>query len=206
VVGLIVVAPVLLLPVLAWGGGGELDRSSYPDEWQEVAGLLADDPGPVAVLPWTGSYRGYDWNDRRAVLDPAPRYFPGEVLIDDRVLLDDEVVGAEDPRVEVVRRALAAAEPGPALRAAGVRWVLVEKGLPGVPEQGSFEGRVVHDGEDLALIDLAAGDAAASSPTGADIGSGTTVLIVIGHAGTAVCLLLGWGARIRRGRDLRHVM
>ncbi len=203
VVGLIVIAPVLLLPVLAWGGGGELDRSSYPAEWDDVADLLADDPGPVVVLPWTGSYRGYDWNDRRAVLDPAPRYFPGEVLIDDRVILDDEVVPAEDPRVEVVRRALAAADPGAALRAAGVQWVLVENGLPDV---AAIDGRVAHGGEELTLIELAGDDPPAATSVGRDIGSGTIVLIATGHAASAVCLLLGWGFRIRRGRDLRHVM
>ena len=202
-VGLIVIAPVLLLPVLAWGGGGELERSSYPAEWDDVADVLADDPGPVVVLPWTGSYRGYDWNDRRAVLDPAPRYFPGEVLVDDRVLLDDEVVPAEDPRVEEVRRALTAADPAAALSAAGVRWVLVEKGLPGV---SPIEGRVAHDGEELTLIDLGTGDPPASSPIGGDIGFGTFVLIVIGHTASGVLLLVGGRVRIRSGRDLRHSM
>ena len=83
------------------------------------------------MLPWEGAYRGYDWNHRRAVLDPAPRYFPGEVLVDDRVLLDDGTVPAEDPRVEDVRRALAAADPTEALEALDVHWVLVEKGTPG---------------------------------------------------------------------------
>ncbi len=117
VVGLLVVAPVLLLPVLAWGGAGELERSSYPAEWDDVADALGDEPGRVVVLPWEGSYRGYEWNHRRAVLDPAPRFFPGEVLVDDRVLLDDSAVPAEDPRVEDVRRALAAADPAAALRA-----------------------------------------------------------------------------------------
>lgn len=202
VVGLIVAAPVLLLPVLAWGAGGELERSSYPREWDEVADLLAGAPGTVVVLPWTGSYRGYGWNDGRAVLDPAPRYLPGEVLVDDRVLLDDQVVPAEDPRVEVVRRALAADDPAEALRAAGVRWVLVEKGLAGVV---AVAGETVHDGDGLALVDLEAGGEVSAGPLDGGTGSGTTVLVVVGHALSGVCVLLGFGATIRRGSDLRHV-
>lgn len=202
VVGLIVVAPVLLLPVLAWGGNGELERSSYPAEWETVADLLADDPGTVVVLPWTGSYRGFDWNHRRAVLDPAPRYFPGEVLVDDRVLLDDRVVPSEDPRVEPVRRALAAEDPVAALAAIGVRWVLVEKGLAGaVP----VEGRVVHDGDGLTLVELA--DLADEGTRGVGSGPGTRsiVLVLLAHAGSGVCFLAGLAARIRGGSDSRHV-
>ena len=201
VVGLIVAAPVLLLPALAWGANGELERSSYPAEWDEVAALLGDDPGRIVVLPWAGTYRGYDWNHRRAVLDPAPRYFPGEVLVDDRVLLDDGVVPAEDPRVEEVRRALAADDPAAALAALDVHWVLVEKGrIDDVPE-----GEVVHDGDELTLVEMSPASSSAPVGGGASIGSGTIVLIVIGHAVSVVLLLAGATARIRREGDARHL-
>jgi hypothetical protein len=201
VVGLIVAAPVLLLPALAWGANGELERSSYPAEWDEVAALLGDDPGRIVVLPWAGTYRGFDWNHRRAVLDPAPRYFPGEVLVDDRVLLDDVVVPAEDPRVEGVRRALAADDPTAALAALDVRWVLVEKGrIVDVPE-----GEVVHDGDELTLVEMPPASPSAQVSGGDSIGSGTVVLIVIGHAVSVVLLLAGATARIRREGDARHL-
>ena len=62
--------------------------------------VLHDDA--TVVLPWAGSYRGFDWNHRRAVLDPAPRFLPGTVLVDDSVRLVDRVVPPEDPRVEAV--------------------------------------------------------------------------------------------------------
>jgi len=202
VVGLIVAAPVLLLPVLAWGAAGELERSSYPAEWSEVAAALGDDPGRVVVLPWTGTYRGYDWNHRRAVLDPAPRYFPGEVLVDDRVLLDDDSVPAEDPRVEEVRRALAAADPAAALRAIDVRWVLIEEGMAQVRPP---EGRVVHAGDELTLIELDPGDPAAGSSDDDGPGSGSFVPVVLGHSASVVLLLIGGTIRIHLGRDVRHL-
>ncbi|WP_141002866.1 hypothetical protein [Nocardioides humi] len=138
---LVVVAPVLLLPSLAWGALGELQRSSYPQAWEDVADLVGSGDTTV-VLPWEGSYRGYPWNHRRAVLDPAPRLLPGEVLVDDRVLLGDRVVPPEDPRVVAATLALADPDPAGALRANGVRWVLVERGMgePDVPV-----GAVVYD-------------------------------------------------------------
>jgi hypothetical protein len=201
VVGLIVAAPALLLPALAWGAAGELERSSYPAEWAEVADLLGDDPGRVVVLPWEGSYRGYDWNHRRAVLDPAPRYFPGEVLVDDRVFLDDRAVPAEDPRVEELRRALTAADPAAALVALEVRWVIVEKGRSDVDVP---DGDVVHDGAGLSLVELSP-DGSSGGGSAADIGSGSIVLIVIGHAVSLVLLLIGATVRIRGEGDLRHL-
>ncbi len=69
----------------------------------EVAG---GPDGAVVVLPWEGSYRRFGWNDGRATLDPAPRMLPGEVLVDDRIVLDDEVLPGEDPRLAEVTKAL----------------------------------------------------------------------------------------------------
>ncbi|KAA1417859.1 hypothetical protein F0U44_14515 [Nocardioides humilatus] len=201
VVGLVVVAPVLLLPALAWGAGGELERSSYPDEWAEVSDLLGDDPGRVVVLPWEGAYRGFDWNHRRAVLDPAPRYFPGEVLVDDEVLLEERTVPAEDPRVEQVGTALTADDPAGALRGIGVRWVLVEKGMGTV---AAPQGDIVHDGEELVLIDLSAGDPPVAETDDGESQIRSNVLIWLGHAAAGVCLLVGCVVRIHYGRDLRH--
>ena len=148
---LLVAAPVLLLPSLAWGLHGDLDPVQYPAEWDRVASLVGSEGGAVVVLPWTGSYRGFAWNHRRAVLDPAPRFLPGEVLVDDRVFLDGTVLPSEDPALARVGRALGSRDPAGALRALGVRWVLVEKdqGVTGVPR-----GTVVHDGRSLELREL----------------------------------------------------
>ncbi|WP_182526404.1 hypothetical protein [Nocardioides dongkuii] len=181
VVGLLVVAPVLLLPSLAWGGFGTLQRSSYPEEWEQVATLLEEaGPGRSIVLPWRGSYRGFDWNDRRAVLDPAPRFFPGEVLVDDRTFVDDAVVPSEDPRVREVTTALAGPDPAAALRAAGVRWVIVEKGMPAgaVPA-----GASVHDGPGLSVVDLGEPSRLPADPrvpVGVLLANAAMILLLIG--------------------------
>ncbi|MFL6159240.1 MAG: hypothetical protein ACJ72D_24405 [Marmoricola sp.] len=147
----VVAAPLVLLPSMVWGLHGDLRPVHYPAEWSEVAAQVRGHDGAVVVLPWTGSYRGFAWNDDRAVLDPAPRFLPGEVLIDDRVLLGRTVVPSEDPFLARVGAALDRADPAPRLRALGVRWVLVEKGN-GAPDLAG--GTVVHDGRWLRLIDL----------------------------------------------------
>ena len=144
--------PALLLPSLAWGLADKLAPSSYPDEWGTVADIVSSgDDGRMIVLPWHGSYRGCEWNRNQAVLDPAPRYFPGEVFVDDSVVLEETVLPPEAPVVLAVEHALGTDDPSRALRALGVRWVLVEKGMAVGPVP---EGEVVHGGKELDLVDL----------------------------------------------------
>ena len=166
VVGLLVVAPVLLLPGLGWGLGGDLQRSSYPPAWQAVADHLAADPGTTVVLPWTGSYRAFAWAHDRSVLDPAPRALPGEVLVDDRTYLTDQVVPAEDPRSDAVRAALSATDPVAALRGLHVRWVLVEAGLGARPTPAQLRSAgatTAYDADGLVLVDLGPSDGPVST-------------------------------------------
>ncbi|GAB3859260.1 hypothetical protein GCM10028801_20390 [Nocardioides maradonensis] len=166
VVGLLVVAPVLLLPTLGWGLGGDLQRSSYPPAWEVVARRLAEVPGTTVVLPWTGSYRAFPWAHDRAVLDPAPRALPGEVLVDDRTYLTDQVVPAEDPRSDAIRVALSAADPVAALRGLHVRWVLVEAGLgarPTVEQLHRHGATTAYDADGLVLVDLGPSERALST-------------------------------------------
>ncbi|GAB2878860.1 hypothetical protein [Nocardioides pacificus] len=188
VVGLVVVLPVLLLPSLAWGAAGRLEPVDYPQEWFDVASLLEQEgPARTVVLPWTGSYRGFEWNDHRAVLDPAPRFFPGEVLIDDRVLLGEDVIASEDPALERVTAALAAPDQAAALRAEGVRWVLVEKGhrTGRIPE-----GDIIHEGQGLRLLDLGA-TVAPDRPITGRTGIATAMLL------TGLVVGAAWVTRVR---------
>ncbi len=195
---LLVVAPLLLLPGLAWGALGDLPRSSYPQAWEDVADLVGPHDTTV-VLPWEGSYRGYAWNHRRAVLDPAPRLLPGTVLVDDRVLLADRVVPAEDPRVVAVTRALADTDPAGALRAQGVRWVLVERGM-GEPEVPA--GRIAYDGGGLRLVDLSGGGPVTS--VAGDDDRLRHVLVSIGQTCAFLLLLTGAAWILRSGSNGHH--
>jgi hypothetical protein len=203
VAALLVAAPVLLLPSLAWGAG-DLERSTYPDDWQVVAEALDAEPEAVTVvLPWAGSYRSFDWAADRAVLDPAPRYLPGEVLVDDRTYVDGSEIASEDPRARAVLTALDAGSPeavGEALRGLGVRWVLVEQGQV---EQPVPAGEVVHDGADLVLLDLASGDSPVALPTDRP-GQGDHAAVVIAGQVCAFVLLIGASAYILRPRSNRR--
>jgi hypothetical protein len=180
--------PLLLLPSLAWGLGGDLAPVSYPPEWQHVRRELASagaGNGRVVVLPWQGSYRGFAWNGRHAGLDPAPRFFPGDVLVDDRLYLTDRVIASEDRYLRGVGAALSAPDSAGRLRHLGVRWVVVEKGQGTTLGRAAPQGRIVHEGTDLTVIDLGpAGRYQGSQlPTwtivGADLGAGLVLVSTV---------------------------
>ena len=161
----LVLWPILLLPSLAWGISGYYEPVDYPAEWAQVSSKISYlGPNPVTVvLPWRGGYRGFAWNDRHASLDPAPRFFPGEVLVDDRLLFRDRVLGSEDARLRQVRAALDAPDPAARLWDLGVTSVLLHK-HNGVAVGEVPAGHVVHDGADLLLVQLAdTGDATAET-------------------------------------------
>jgi hypothetical protein len=149
--------PALCLPSLLWGLNGDLRPVTYPGEWFAVASLVdrdvQDRGGATVVLPWHGTYRGFDWNGSRAMLDPSPRFFVGEVLIDDRIYLRDQALANEDPRLEAITAALAEQSPADALTEQGVARVLVEKGN-GVLDDDVPEGVVVHDGRGFTVVEL----------------------------------------------------
>jgi len=155
---LAVLAPVALLPSLAWGLGGTLRLTDYPAEWATVRHAVDADPAPgaVLVLPWS-TFRGYPWNDRTPLLDPAPRMFDRLVITADDVRVGPVTIGGENPRNRRIAALLAG--PGPldpaALRAAGVRYVLVERDQPGAEAFSRVHGAVeVHRGESLVLMRL----------------------------------------------------
>jgi hypothetical protein len=169
--------PLFLLPGLAWGLLGTLRPSSYPSEWGRVASVMdqvgADD-GRTLVLPFS-TYRRYDWNHDRAVLDPAPRFFPGELVTEDALVVRGGVVAGESRTARRVRRALAtgdAAELRDVLAREQVRWVLLQKGVPGSADVRLPEGRTVVDGSELRLVDMAL-------PTSLSRGRGARVIAVV---------------------------
>jgi hypothetical protein len=140
--------PIAALPDLAFGGAGRLLPARYPADWDAVARAVAASPGEVVSVPFR-LYRRYEWNADRTVIDPAPRYLPAEVLVDDTLQVGPIVVAGEGPRAAMIRRLLAEERP---LARAGVPWVLVQHNSRELLPTTTLEGLVpVYQGRYLAL-------------------------------------------------------
>jgi hypothetical protein len=185
---LLVLWPVLCLPSLAWGLRGALTPVDYPREWETVAAQMG--ARPTVVLPWYGGYRGFRWNDRTASLDPAPRYFAGPVLIDDRLFLDDRALPSEDPMLAAVGRALGSRDPAAALTELGIAQVLLEKGN-GVGPDDLPDGEVLHDGPDLRLV-------AIEGPAGFERSGPPRIPVLAADVTALLAVFLACASQIRR--------
>lgn len=152
---LLVLVPLAAMPDLAWGAAGRLQPVAYPEDWQAVRRVLAAevDSGDVVSLPWQ-SFRVFGWNDDRVLLDPAPRWLPTPVVVDDTLVVGDVQVSGEDPRAADVAAALASGQPAvQALPPLGVGWVLVQQGTPGKVDPELLAGaEPVYSGRDLTLL------------------------------------------------------
>lgn len=123
-----VLLPLLAFPSQGWGLGGFLSVSEYPAGWGRLAARLDDlDVGEdrVAVLPFS-TYRRFAWHDR-AVLDPVPRFFPGEMVTDDSLLVPEGRVRGESGLAARVRDAGSPGDLARVLREGGVRWAVVHE-------------------------------------------------------------------------------
>ncbi|MEV6334188.1 hypothetical protein AB0M12_05675 [Nocardia vinacea] len=122
---------LLVLPLfdLAWGVGGALKPVHYPVGWQRVAERI-DGPGDVAVLPG-GMFRKFPYSGKVAVLDPAPRMLPRDVLQTGELPVHGRTVAGEGTRAREVETALLHGDSARRLGELGVGWVLVERTTPG---------------------------------------------------------------------------
>jgi len=125
-----VLAPVLLLPGMAWGSAGRLHAVQYPADWMTARQLIDADPAPgtVLLLPWA-LYRRYPWNGGEAVFDPWPRLLARDVIANDALTVGSQTLGQESAASIKLNEVIA--QPGPLtgkLRAAGVRYVVVDAG------------------------------------------------------------------------------
>jgi hypothetical protein len=126
----LVLAPVLLLPGLAWGAAGRLRPAWYPAAWLEAAQMIDHSPaqGAALLLPWA-AYRRPAWNGGRAVLDPWPRLVSRQVIWNTGPQVGAVKLKPDDPAARRLGRVILV--PGPltaALEAAGVRFVIVDAG------------------------------------------------------------------------------
>jgi hypothetical protein len=135
-VALLMAIPLVAMPDFAWGAQGRLAAVAYPPSWQEVREYLSDDPatadvpGDVLVLPWS-TFRTYEFNAFRTVLDPLPRWLTRSTVVSDDLPVaqgdDVVVIRGDDPRSRVISAAIAQDTPlASVLPSIGVRWVVVD--------------------------------------------------------------------------------
>jgi hypothetical protein len=138
-------APVLLLPGLAWGAAGRLQPAWYPAAWLAAARTLDASPAPgsVLLLPWA-TYRRPPWNHGEVVLDPWTRLLSRTLIWNDGTQVGDVALAPDDPRARALASAIAAGGPLTAtLRAAGIRFVLDDPDGPGPQVARRLPGSVV---------------------------------------------------------------
>lgn len=128
---LALVAPVLLLPGMAWGEFGRLRPVEYPADWLVARHIIDGSParGSVLLLPW-GAYRRYPWNGGEAVYDPWNKLLSREVISDDGLQVGQQTLAQENPASSQMNHILTTVR-GPltaALQAAGVRYVVIDAG------------------------------------------------------------------------------
>ena len=125
-----VLAPVVLLPGMAWGLAGRLRPVAYPADWLRARQVIDGDParGTVLLLPWA-AYRRYPWNGGEAVYDPWSRLLGREVISNDGLQVGNLTLGQESADSIRLNRIVTARGPlTRALRSAGVLYVIVDAG------------------------------------------------------------------------------
>jgi hypothetical protein len=160
---LAVVAPVLLLPGMAWGLGGRIRPVQYPADWMRARAIMDSDPRPgsVLLLPWA-AYRRYPWNNGEAVYDPWNKLLSREVISNDGLQVGRQTLRQESPASIRLNRIVTSAGPLTArLRAAGVVYVVVDAGPLLHAPSASLVGearlpgaRIILDSRDLVVFEL----------------------------------------------------
>jgi hypothetical protein len=124
------VASVVLLPGLAWGAVGRLRAVEYPADWT-VAKRLIDtsrSDGSALLLPWA-QYRRFPWNHGEPVFDPWPKLLARSLIWNDALQVGLMTIPAESRSAQRLGPVINSARPlTAAMRAAGVRYVIVDAG------------------------------------------------------------------------------
>jgi hypothetical protein len=121
-----ILAPLLLLPGLAWGAAGRLRPVWYPAGWLTAARVVDASAarGDVLLLPFQ-TYRTFAWNHGEVMLDPWTRLLSRPLIWNDGTRVGDVELAPDDPRARALAGAIDGSEPlTGVLRAAGVRFVV----------------------------------------------------------------------------------
>ena len=192
-------AVVAVLPDLAAGVGGGVGAVRYPPAWPAVAAAINADPGPVAVLP-PGTMRRYGWAGSAPVLDPLPRWVRAEVLSSGDLVVGGQVVPGEGERARRIEQSVLDGADPTALAAAGVRWLVVESGTPGLTggAAATMTGlRPVYGDGELTLYRIGGDAPGASGPRRAAVLAAHLLWAAVLACGAAGAVVLRWA---RRGR------
>jgi hypothetical protein len=141
---LALLAPVLLLPGLAWGAAGRLRSTAYPVAWLAAARSLDASAarGSVLLVPWA-TYRTPPWNHGQTLLDPWTRLLSRPLIWNDGTQVGDVALVPDDPQARGLAHAIAGGGPLTAtLRAAGIRFVLDDADGPGAQIAARLPGSV----------------------------------------------------------------
>jgi len=162
-----VLAPLLLLPGLAWGAAGRLRPAWYPAGWLAAARALDASAvrGNVLLLPFQ-TYRTFAWNHGEVMLDPWTRLLSRPLIWNDGTRVGDVELAPDDPRARELAGTIGGGGPlTGVLRAAGVRFVVddgpdagVHRRLPGAVTIVDQPGLTVYQLPGLQDVALARGD------------------------------------------------
>jgi hypothetical protein len=141
---LAVLAPVLLLPGLAWGAAGRLRPAAYPAGWLAAVRMIdaSPDRGGVLLLPWE-TYRVPYWNHGEVVFDPWSKLLARPVIWNDGTKVGEVELAPDDPRARRLDGVIR--DGGPltgVLRAAGIRFVIDDADAPGQRTGARLPGAV----------------------------------------------------------------
>ena len=191
------VLPLLALPSLAWGLSGFVRTEQYPSEWHELRAAMdqvVSNEDRVLVLPFS-TYRMFAWNTR-AVLDPVPRFFPGQMVTDDALAVPSGVVGGESALAERIRLAEGPEELSTVLAEAGVGWILVHRG--GDEIEVPDGATLVFDGPTLRLYEL---EGSGAVPATAQPARALAYALVDASVLLGTAVLVGLSIRSSRNSD-----
>jgi len=190
----LVAIPVVLLPDAAPTTWRTVDPVAYPPGFSRVERVLDDAaPGALATLPWR-SYRVFGWG-HGVSSDPAVRWFPRQVVVNDDLVVGTTLIPGEDPVAAAISRGLRSGRPADVLARHGVRWVLVYRDDPTASRLRLDGFRRAYADRDMALLEVTGPVRDAAGPS---TRRRTAVLAadVLAFAGLAGAMVL----RVRRRR------